>query len=240
MNSILIIFNKYPNLFIAFSKKQDDNLRMTGQADELITQNRENFLKSINIGSSRIVSPLLAHGNQVMKVDGKDAGKIIPNTDGLITNSTQVFLTITVADCLPIFLFDEEKKVIALVHAGWRGLQKGIVDNAVSQFIKDFGSDPKNIIAGIGPCICARHYEVKEDVSSEFKDYPQAISNTDGRISLDLKQIARQKLIKLGLKQENIEISSECTYELENKYFSFRRDKPAEVQAMLAVFGIIN
>lgn len=242
MNKILSIFDKYSNLLLTFSTKQDGNLRLKSVGDPDIDrntqQNRINFFKRNNIDKISTVTPVLEHGIIVKEVNRGDVGKLVRNADALITNEPGIFLNLTVADCLPIFLYDSNKKVIALVHAGWRGLAAKILKQVIKKFRKKYHSFPDDIIVGVGPGICKKHYEVKSDVASKFLDFPDAIIELNNNTYLDIKLIAQKQLLKLGILQENIEINQECTYEAKDKYFSYRRDLPAYIEAQLAIFGM--
>lgn len=143
------------------------------------------------------------HGNRVVLVTKKDDGKIIKNCDALITNDPDATLSVRVADCLPIAVFDEKSHTIGLIHAGWRGLANGIIKNTVElmhQKLKIVNCDLKIVI---GPHICAKHYDQ------------------------DLAKNAVNQLISLGVKKENIKIDKKCTFEDEN-LFSYRRNKTSE------------
>jgi len=218
------IFSKHLNIIIAISEKKNGPMKFS-------PDNRENFLRKLGIEDKLTVKAGLVHENNVKVVSDEDAGKTIEKTDGLITADKSLFLTITVADCLPIFIFDSEKEIIGLIHGGWRGLAKNILAEAVKNLSKD-------ILVGIGPGISQCHFEVKQDVLREFKPYlKDTLLKRDGKLFLDLKKIAKLQLIDIGIKPENIEISPECTFCLQNKYFSFRRDKPQKLQTMLALIG---
>ena len=94
-------------------------------------------------------------------------------------------------------------------------------------------------MVGIGPGIGPCHFEVQDDVLERFREfYEEALARRDGKTFLDLKRIARRQLVNLGLKEESIEASPECTFCLEEKYFSARRDKPGKTEAMVAVIGL--
>lgn len=174
------------------------------------------------------------HGNRVVIVGKKDDGKIIKNCDALITTDADVELCVRVADCLPIFVTDEKGQIIGLIHAGWRGLSKGIIKSTINkmenQWKMENGLHPegRKLKIWIGPHICKKHYEVKNDVSSKFLKYPKALtlkgsSFQGSRTFLDLGEIARQQLVELGVKNKNITIDGTCTYESKDLY-SFRRD----------------
>ena len=232
------IFKKYPHLILAISEKKNGSMRIGTERDNLALKNRERFLKKINVDPRDTVNPILAHDTRIKIVKNEDRGKIIKGVDGLITKEKNLFLTITVADCLPIFIFDAKNEVVGLVHAGWKGLTKSILEKAIKKFVRNFQSNPKEILVGIGPAICQAHYEVKKDLTREFKSFPTAFLKKEGKIFLDLKKVAEIQLLNLGIKKENIEINLECTFCLRKKYFSFRREKSQNIKAMLVVFGI--
>ncbi len=235
------IFKKHKNLIIGFSRKRDGSMKLTGDflRDKTSFENRQRFFEKLGIKLSSIVSAGLIHSNNVQIVDIGDAGKIIPDTDGLITNSKGIFLSITVADCLPVFFYDDENKVIALSHAGWRGLHKNILQITVEKMNKSFGSKPQDILVGIGPSISKCHYEIGKDLKEKFDLTSREIFvKRKEKTFLDLKKVGEIQLLNVGIKKQNIEISQECTFCMPHKYFSYRRDKPKIVQAMIAVIGM--
>ncbi|PIW93560.1 MAG: peptidoglycan editing factor PgeF [Candidatus Moranbacteria bacterium CG_4_8_14_3_um_filter_43_15] len=235
------LFKKYGNLFTAFSQKNNGSMKLSDNSElaEKITPNRNNYFLKNNTDSAKVVSAGIVHGSKVAIVDEKDCGKIVLGTDGLLSQEKNLFLSITSADCLPIFLFDPKNKVIGIIHAGWRSLAENILTNAVEK-IKKLGGAPEDILVGIGPAICQKHYEVGPEVAEKFSEYPSAILKENNKIFLDLKKIAQLQLLDLRLKNENIEISPECNFELPKKYFSARRDKKKEIETMIAVIGMKN
>lgn len=241
-NSLFLIFNKFPNLLVSLSKKQDGSMKLTGEKkfDKKIIQNQKNFLKKLKININSLVRTKLAHKEKVKIVNKKHKGKIIPQTDGLLTKEKNLFLSITVADCLPIFLYDPQKEIVGLVHCSWRNLAKNILFKTVIKLKKNLKSQPKDILVGIGPGISQCHFEIGEDVALKFKSfYPKEIFlKKDKKIFLNLKEIAKIQLLRAGIKKENIEINPECTFCLKNKYFSWRREKPKILKAMMAVIGL--
>ncbi|MDD5489351.1 MAG: peptidoglycan editing factor PgeF [Candidatus Moranbacteria bacterium] len=200
-------------------------------------RNRKKFLRTFGIFPEDVSSGELVHGNQVRRVLTKNKGVRFKDADGLITGRKNIFLSVTAADCLPIFLFEPKKEIVGLVHAGWRSLEMNILENAIGK-MEDLGGTPENILAGIGPAICQKHYEVGPEVAEKFVKYPEAIGNGNNKIFLDIKKVAEMQLLSLGVSGKNIEISSACTFELPKKYFSARRDKPQEIEAMMAAIGI--
>ncbi len=153
------------------------------------------------------------HSANVCIVSIKDIGKDIPNCDGLITNDPEVCLKVSVADCIPLALSDKNGKCIGLIHAGWRGLSKGIIKNAIGLMHKKFGINPYDLNAEIGPHICWRHYPIGDDLVRIFSDYTKAIKTDGDKSFLSLKSVALQQLIKCGVKRQNIKVSKMCTFE---------------------------
>jgi len=232
------IFEKYSNLIIGFSEKKDGPMKNS-------IQNRKKFFNKLGIDKNLIVRADLVHGNKVALVSKKESGQIIERTDGLLTKEKNLFLTITTADCLPIFIYDPEKEIIGLIHGGWRSLADNILKEAINKIINNFKSNPAHILIGIGPGISQCHFEIKfeakKDPLQKLCDriiFAQGVVlKRDNKIFLDLKELAKLQLIELGIKEENIEISSECTFCLKDKYFSYRRDKPEQIKTMLAIIG---
>jgi len=219
-------------LVLGLSTKAD------GAMNSNFFENRNRFLKKLKISPKNLILAQLVHQSKISIVFKKDRGEVIPGVDGLLTKSKNTFLGITVADCLPVFLFDLENKAVGLIHCGWRGLVRNILSKAVAKMIREFKTNPENILAGIGPGICQNHFEVKSDVYNKFKKYGAALMFKGKRVFLDLKKIARIQLINSGLKSHNIEVSPVCTYSCKNKYFSYRRDKKLLVQ--LAIIGYLQ
>jgi len=153
------------------------------------------------------------HGNRIILVSKKDNGKVVKKCDGMITNDPEATLSVHVADCLPIFFYSPSTNSIGVVHAGWRGLYKGIIGKTVELMYKKFEAVPKDITTYIGPHICQKHYEIKNDVSVRFTRYSRAIKKSDGKIYLDLGRIAKDQLIESGISKIKIKIDEQCTFE---------------------------
>ena len=162
------------------------------------------------------------HGNRVAYVGKNNLQQIIKKCDGLITNVQGLSLSVRVADCLPVFLYSPTTNSIGLVHAGWRGLYKGILEKTIELFNKKINAKSEELLVYIGPHICQKHYEVKSDVLEKFSDYTKAIEKIDGKIFIDLAEIAQKQLVGLGVKKNKIKIDKTCTYETKS-LDSFRR-----------------
>jgi len=217
------------NIYLGISEKKDGPMKNS-------LENRFLFFKNKKLDKKIIISAGLNHENKVVVIDNLDESTIIPNCDALITNQDKYLLTITVADCLPIYFYDKNKKVIALAHAGWRGVVSEIATEVIKSLVGNYGSSPKDIEVFIGPHIQNCHFEVKNDVMSQFKTSDSVIQ--DEKIYINLSRVVKNQLIESGIAKNNIDISPDCTYCLNDKYFSFRRDNPKELETMIAYIGL--
>jgi len=150
--------------------------------------------------------------------------------DALATRLPGIFLIIKTADCLPLFLVDESRRVVAAVHSGWRGTQKRIAEHAVRELQAHYGCRPSSLLAALGPCIGPECYEVGEDVRREFGaaglslDMLRPHPELREKYLLDLVSANRRQLESQGLKEKNIFPVGMCTH-CDRRLLSYRRDR---------------
>jgi YfiH family protein len=203
-----------------------------------VAANRATFLAQYKLHSELVVSAALVHGNHVEMASIKDAGKIFPATDGLVTNESGLVLTVTVADCVPLFFHDATTPAIGIAHAGWRGVLSQIAPETIKTMTTGYGSKPENITVHIGPHLGSCHFEVQHDVIDKFAAYPAHILTRADKTYIDLVGVLQDQLLAAGIQAAHLTASTECTYDFPTKYFSFRRDKPEVVQSMLAFISL--
>lgn len=154
-------------------------------------------------------------------------GSRVPETDGLVTNLPDVLLTTVHADCLAVFFYDPRKRVIGVVHAGWRGTQKGIAVNCVNTMVKEYGSVPEDILSFISPGISKCCFETGGEVYEAFRErwgWIDAYCEKKGeKFYLDLKAINQRQLLDAGVKE--VQISSHCTCCEPELFCSYRGEK---------------
>lgn len=215
-----------------FSEKKDGSmyLPMKDALPENVA-NRKLFFESKGLGGRKVVVANLVHGTTVAVVDARTE-YFVPATDALLTKASEVILTLTGADCFPVYLEEKEAGIIGLAHCGWRGIVGGILSKTITTLV-DMGGKRESAVLTIGPGICARHFEITEDVLSSFSAYSDFVTKNDG-IRVDLKGIIMQQLQEAGIVSENIIDKNECTYCLSEKYFSYRRDQPKTIEAQVA------
>ncbi len=192
---------------------------------------RKAYFESNSLLGKQIAIADLVHGTRVTIIDRRSP-YIAPQTDALVSKEPDIILTLTGADCFPLFFEEKGAGIIGLAHGGWRGIVAGIVAETQTA-INRLGGEPGKTILTIGPGICAKHFEIQEDVLEKFAPYPKYISHNGG-IHVDLKGIIGAQAIASGIAPQNIVDSGECTFCLPQKYFSYRRDKPEYLEAQLA------
>lgn len=236
------IFKKFPSLIYGLSERKHGSMKFLhrGKKDQKAFKNQQNFISSFGLKNKQLVRAGLIRSNQVKIVKQKNAGKLVKNNDALITEEKNIFLSLTVADCFPVFLFDPQKQTVALIHAGWRSIIKNIIPKTIKLMKEKMGSKSADILIGIGPGIRKCHFEVQKDVANNFfkKFGPRTLSQSRGKIFIDLPLAIKIQALKSGILTRNIEDSKKCSYCLKNKYYSYRRDKNLSVKTMIAIIGL--
>jgi polyphenol oxidase len=164
------------------------------------------------------------HSNKFIYVNGKYDYKKKPKADAVITNQKYLPIAVLTADCTPILIYDSKMKMIAAIHAGWKGAIKGIINNVIKFMIKK-GCEVKNMTAALGPSISFKNYEVKEDFKKKFikRDKKNLIFFKTNRKKLyfDLTRYIYTSLKIIKIKQ--IDVLKIDTFDIKNKFFSARR-----------------
>lgn len=206
---------------------------ISGDPAENVRENYKRICSAIDINFDNLVFAKQVHGCNVKVVGRSDLGRDVGESggwDGLATNETGVPLVTLYADCVPVFLFDPVKKVVALVHSGWRGTAGRIGAEAVKLLVNTFGSKPGDILAGIGPSIGRCCFEVDSHTAEIFRDtFNEAGSivheSGEGKYNVDLWSANALILAESGVNPLNIEIAGICTACNSAMFFSYRRDR---------------
>ena len=203
-----------------------------GDDDAAVEDNHRLICGALGIGRGDIVSPYQVHGTAVATVTDGDRGRVILQTDALITRSPNVPLMLRFADCVPLFLYDPVMRAVGLAHAGWRGTVAGVGRATVEAMAESFGSRPGDLVAGVGPAIGVCCYEVGEDVAREVREaFPQdhppnevglLARGPSGRWHLDLWAANRRQLEAAGVRQ--VEVAGTCTACHTEEWFSHRAE----------------
>lgn len=204
----------------------------TGEDAGEIVANRRNLARLLSVDETSVfVTANQIHSNHVCIIDKREMQgwerleDAVEDCDALVTDRENVIVTILTADCVPILLYDPVKRVVAAVHAGWKGTEGEIVVKTIDAMKRRFGTDPSDILAGVAPAIGKCCYEVGEDVASHFSAYPDAIDRHGEKSMLDLSMINKGQMIAAGILEEHIEMSGICTACEVETFFSYRREQ---------------
>ncbi|MGB4660701.1 MAG: peptidoglycan editing factor PgeF [Mobilitalea sp.] len=201
-----------------------------------IEENYKRISTSIGVDFSSLTLTDQVHQTNIRLITKEDCGKGISRPrdyekiDGFITNVPNITLVTKYADCVPLFFVDPKNKTIGLTHSGWRGTVMKIGKITIEAMTDKFGSDPEDIIAVIGPSICASCFEIGEEVADEFKKaFPNnwqndiLVAKEQKKFQCDLWAANRIVLSEAGLKQEHIHCSNVCTACNPDLFFSHRK-----------------
>jgi len=262
-------WNAYPWLRHGFSTREGGvstvyggsslNLGWTKDDDPaLVAENRRRFLAACQSGSPfQAVTLRQVHSALVRTIRGEDGvfegklqtadGQAVLEADGAVTDLPGVMLGVQTADCVPVLIADVSKRVVAAIHAGWRGTVARIVEQGCATMREEYGSRPEDLVAAVGPSIGACCYAVGEEVRSEFGaqfEYAEALFRTtgDGQMHLDLWEANRRQLLDAGIPAERITVMGECTAcalsHGQRKYFSHRAEH-GFTGRMMSMIGVV-
>ena len=201
---------------------------------ENVVKNHEIIAHAIGFNPENIVASKQTHTTNVKIVSKKDCGKGIyrerdyDDVDGMITNEKGIVLATYFADCVPLYMVDTKNKAIGLSHSGWRGTVGKIGKVTLDLMKETYGTNPKDVIACIGPSICRDCYEVSEDVATEFeaafkgREKDILINKGNGKYQLDLWECNYIIFKECGVYEENIHMPDICTCHNMEMMFSHR------------------
>lgn len=249
----LIIMHKFENEYFPFYQFEhlatrgeikhfvSSGVKSIGFAEDtdsmVIRQNRLDLAEAVGFDGRCLVTGHQVHSDCVTIVTEKEEGRgaldrtsRLPDTDALVTDREGICLMVLSADCVPVLLFDPVRRVVAAVHAGWRGTVAQIVVRTVKVMQERFGCCPEHLLAGIGPSIGKCCFEVGDEVAAAFRELYLTsgkivfAGKASGKYQVDLWEANRQELLMAGLKPENIEVAGLCTACCTDHFFSYRKE----------------
>ena len=204
-----------------------------GDQWENVLKNYEILGNALDFNLKNLVLSHQTHTDIVLRIGTAQAGAglfapELPECDGLITNEPGIALAVFTADCTPVLLHDPITGAVGAVHAGWRGTAASIAGKAVAAMVREFGSDPSQIRAAIGPNIGVCCFETDSDVPKAMaeafgEEAKPFIFSKENKYYVNLKEINALVLRKAGVR--NIEISTECTVCQCHRFWSHRVTK---------------
>ena len=187
-----------------------------------ILKNLNFVAKKMNIKKNKLILMHQTHSNKVAVVKKENLNKKII-ADAMVTKVKGIFLGVLTADCVPIILYDANNKIIACIHAGWKGAFSDIIKKTIYK-IKKINSNNK-IYGCIGPCIGKKSYEVdlifyKKFISKSYQNKKYFIKKNNRKKLFNLRRFVADKLVKFNVKLDHI---NRDTYVEKSNFFSFRR-----------------
>ena len=230
-----------------------------------VAANREKFIAALGASEMTLVAIRQFHSDVICLAAAP--GAEAPKADALITNTPGLLLGVQTADCVPILLADTRRRAVAAIHAGWRGTLARIAVKTLGQMRMEFGTEPRDVVAALGPAIGRCCYEVGPEVAQAFAaQFPPAAEWFDGpfeqladgqeplwlpwltmmppghippppRVQLDLRASNRWQLIDAGVPEKQISVNDLCTACRRDLLFSYRREG-AKTGRLMAAIGI--
>jgi len=200
-----------------------------GDADAATAENLRRLAAFLSVAPEQVCFATQVHGIELIDVTGPVPGGRAGLCDGLATATPGVALMVRTADCLPLLLFDPQRRAVAAMHAGRRGTLADAAGAAVRHLVQRYGCAPRTLQAAIGPAAGRCCYAVNAAAVAELRaarpaDAAQFIGRApDGQPTLDLAGINRAQLLAAGVPADRIELSPDCTI-CNRAYFSYRRD----------------
>ncbi|HOI75105.1 MAG TPA: peptidoglycan editing factor PgeF [Syntrophales bacterium] len=203
-----------------------------GDPEECVRANWDRAAEAFGLTRRQFFNVHQVHGNDVLVIDDPAFMTFTCQPlrcDAIVTTRPGLALCIRTADCVPILMADPRKGVVAAVHAGWRGTSLGVAGRVADCFRDRFSSDPRDLLAAVGPAIGPCCYEVDAPVQQAMENLGPGQTSFltpagPGKWRLDLAAANRSQLLERGFSPENVHLSGTCTSCGKERWFSHRRD----------------
>lgn len=223
------LLSKQKNLVHGSSSSDIGNMSYRWGEENDVTDSRQKFFRELGLKLNDGVMMTCEHSTSVSLVGemergaGMSPGSAGIDGDCLLTDQPGVALCLLTADCVPMMLYDPNRAAIALVHLGWRGTDQRLAELAVGQMIEQYGTDPTNIVAWLGPSIKPESYTFDEASQADDPAWAGFVNrNQAGQYEIDLVGYNTAQLVRAGVSKQNIE-SSPIDTATDQRYFSHYR-----------------
>lgn len=222
--------SQYPELVHGVATADFGNMSFNwGRYDE-VRANRKQFFDSLGVSEENVAVASLIHGNTIRGVTTAERGRgiIKPEesleADILITAEPDTFLFMVVADCLALFLFEPEKQVCALAHAGWKGVEARVPETVVQVMADRFGCDRTKILVGMSPArqAASSRFPTEQVAQKQMPGWEPYLREVNNETEVDFVQYAYDQFVAVGVETDNIERSLADT-KTDHRFFSHRR-----------------
>ncbi|RKY54395.1 MAG: peptidoglycan editing factor PgeF [Candidatus Neomarinimicrobiota bacterium] len=210
----VMVMDSFPGVFHVFGVKQRS--RSAGMRE------KEFFLINLGLDPGSFAEVEQVHGSKVVVVSNPG---VHGEADGLITVERGLVLGVKTADCVPLLFYDRVTGVIAAIHAGWRGLARGIIESAFKEMNVLFGVKARDVVVAVGPFIRSCCYRIGDEVGEFFME--DEIVRRNGSLFLDMEKSVLNRLIGAGVEDSNIGVIQLCTFCEDDMFHSYRREGEA-------------
>jgi len=215
------MFKDYPEIIAGITYRGDDFMHTDIHSERFLTA-KANLASQLSVFERDVYFLNQVHDKEIRVIEENTPNDIL-SYDGLMTNCTEKLLVTCYADCVPLLFYDPVKNIVASVHSGWKGTIKRIGAEAVNKMQEVYGSNPEDVMVGIGASIGPCCFEVGEEVYREFElKIPVGAFEDKGKYFVDLWNANIEILLQAGVKRENIECKGICTCCHHDKYYSYR------------------
>jgi len=227
-----VLFNDVPHLVAAQSTRHGGvshapwnslNLgKSTGDNASHVEENRRIFCNQLGYSPDQMAWSKQVHEDRIRIVESPGGSD---GHDALITNIPRILLAVSIADCTPVLICDPVKRVVAAVHAGWKGTVAGITGGTLKKMYEYYGVNFADCRVFIGVCIDECSFEVGDEVAEQFDNPFKRYDHDRGKYMVDLKKANAHQCLDLGVPASQIEVSAFSTFVHHEHFFSHRYDK---------------
>lgn len=206
----------------------------TDDAPDNVFENRRRFCHQLGFDANQLAHGFQVHGDAVRIVETPG---VCDGYDALVTNRKGVYLAVTVADCVPVLIYDPVRETVGAAHAGWKGTVAAVAAQTLRTLQIQYGTQPQDCWAYIGTCIAQADFEVDADVADHFAPAYKYWNADRAKYHIDLKKANADQLLNLGLPPAQLSISPYSTVRDVGTFFSHRAER-GQTGRMLAVIGM--
>lgn len=208
---------------------------------EEIQRQKQEFCEALHLDSRTLFSMKQIHSDQVLVINEANIKTINPEADAVLTDSPNLSLAILTADCLPILIYEKEKRIVGAIHAGWKGTSMGILSKALTILETQLGGLAKDCMVLFGPSLRPCCFEIQKDVVKIFQERllfrPEIIKRVDDKWLFDLLLANYFQAIEKGIPEKNIWALELCTFCQPGWFYSYRRDKE-QLGRMISIISL--
>jgi hypothetical protein len=230
----------HPKVYLAYSEIGEGNTDKRFSSPEIYKANRKELLKLMGINTHQLIEGEQIHSARILRLDHENTqmwrGQNIIGVDGFVTDQTDVYMMLRVADCVPLVIYDPEHRALGIIHAGWRGTVSEIHLKGLALMIKIYGTNPKTCLVWFGPSARSSSFYTTESPEQKLDPlWKSYIKKRKGRWYVDFMTYQIDTLKNAGVYKKNMIIDPRCTVTDKNLFSHLRSKETLEPQGRFAV-----